>query len=292
MSLFEKLERKISKYAIHNLMYYIVICQVVGLVIQILSPRLLSYLTLDMYSIIRYKQIWRLVTFIIVPGMSTSIEGIGLLFTAVTLYFMYYFGKNLEGVWGAARFNLFYLSGIILNILAALIIYVVPGTEKVARFYSQLFALFGLNYINMSLIMVCCFVFSETVVLFQFIIPIKMKYLGIFYALELVVEMVQMIRGGLLPGGVAIFVALLNFAIFFFATRKRSHFSAKQVRRKIKYKEQMRNANTSGPRHRCYICGRTELDDPNLDFRYCSRCEGNYEYCSEHLFTHEHVKRH
>ena len=37
-------------------------------------------------------------------------------------------------------------------------------------------------------------------------------------------------------------------------------------------------------------CGRTELDHPELEFRYCSKCNGNYEYCQDHLFTHEHVK--
>ena len=42
-------------------------------------------------------------------------------------------------------------------------------------------------------------------------------------------------------------------------------------------------------RHRCAVCGRTELDDPKLEFRYCSRCDGNYEYCMDHLYTHVHV---
>lgn len=30
----------------------------------------------------------------------------------------------------------------------------------------------------------------------------------------------------------------------------------------------------------------------NLDFRFCSKCDGNYEYCSDHLFTHQHVRKH
>ena len=43
--------------------------------------------------------------------------------------------------------------------------------------------------------------------------------------------------------------------------------------------------------HRCAICGRTDVDSPQLEFRYCSKCEGNYEYCADHLFTHQHVKK-
>lgn len=48
--------------------------------------------------------------------------------------------------------------------------------------------------------------------------------------------------------------------------------------------------NPRGAVHRCAICGRTELDDPNLEFRYCSKCEGNYEFCQDHLFLHIHAK--
>ena len=42
------------------------------------------------------------------------------------------------------------------------------------------------------------------------------------------------------------------------------------------------------PRHRCAVCGRTEKDDDTLEFRFCSKCNGSYEYCSDHLYTHEH----
>ena len=45
-----------------------------------------------------------------------------------------------------------------------------------------------------------------------------------------------------------------------------------------------------GARHKCTICGRTELDDEKLEFRFCSKCEGNHEYCQDHLFTHQHIK--
>lgn len=292
MNFLDRFERKFSKYAIRNLMYYIIVCQVVGLVVQTIAPKLLySYLSLDMYSIIHRLQIWRLITFVVVPG-TNNIKGINLLFTAITLYFMYYLGRNLESVWGTVRFNLFYLSGVLLNILAALIIYLLSGNEVAQAFNSDCFGFYGLYYINITLIMVCSFIFGNMEVLFYFVIPLKMKYLGIFYTVTTIVEMVQAISRGNLVKGIAMFVALLNFVLFFFATRRRNAFSGKQIRRKIKYKEQMRNAYTNGPRHRCSVCGRTELDDPNLDFRYCSRCEGNYEYCSEHLFTHEHVKRH
>ena len=43
--------------------------------------------------------------------------------------------------------------------------------------------------------------------------------------------------------------------------------------------------------HKCAVCGRTDKDSPGMEFRYCSKCEGNYEYCMDHLYTHKHVKK-
>ena len=89
-------------------------------------------------------------------------------------------------------------------------------------------------------------------------------------------------------------VALLNVIIFFFATRKVVR-SAAQKRQKREFDRAVREAKVqpqygNGAKHRCHVCGRTELDDDTLEFRYCSKCNGNYEYCQDHLFTHEHVK--
>jgi hypothetical protein len=89
-------------------------------------------------------------------------------------------------------------------------------------------------------------------------------------------------------------VAILNFLIFYFSMRK-TKFSYAQKKRRNAYKksvnEGMREQEKgNGARHRCTVCGRTELDDEKLEFRYCSKCNGNYEYCQDHLFTHEHIK--
>lgn len=87
-------------------------------------------------------------------------------------------------------------------------------------------------------------------------------------------------------------VSILNFVIFFLSSRNMKPYSPKERMRKQQFKQKMRPVNhyAGGARHRCAVCGRTELDDPNLEFRYCSRCNGDYEYCQDHLFTHTHVK--
>ena len=88
----------------------------------------------------------------------------------------------------------------------------------------------------------------------------------------------------------------LNFIIFFLSSRNMKPYTPGQMKRKNDFKRKMRHAErpvnsyANGAKHRCAVCGRTELDDPNLEFRYCSKCNGNYEYCQDHLFTHTHVK--
>ena len=99
-------------------------------------------------------------------------------------------------------------------------------------------------------------------------------------------------------GRVAILMSLLNFLIFFLATRNfKGTYNHQQQKTRHEFQRQMHQAKheqqagghyAQGARHKCAICGRTELDDPNLEFRYCSKCNGNFEYCQDHLFTHQH----
>ena len=121
------------------------------------------------------------------------------------------------------------------------------------------------------------------------VIPIKIKWLAILYA---VMIGIQVLTGGTVTR-VAIIASLFNFFVFYISTRKGRPNIVKQKARKAQYKkkaEQPQKTYENGAHHKCAVCGRTELDDPNLEFRYCSKCNGNYEYCQDHLFTHEHIK--
>ena len=89
---------------------------------------------------------------------------------------------------------------------------------------------------------------------------------------------------------VAIVVSLLNFLLFYISSRNYKRVSPKEIQRKRAYRKASSAISNKPYRHKCTVCGKTELDDPNLEFRYCSKCNGNYEYCNEHLFTHTHVK--
>ena len=141
----------------------------------------------------------------------------------------------------------------------------------------------------MSIFLACASIMPDYQLLLYGIIPIKMKWLAV---LDVVLLAVDAVQGGLIIR-IVIIASLLNFIIFFFCNRNLRGHSPKQAARRKKFQKQIsrsKNQYAGGAKHRCAVCGRTELDDPTLEFRYCSKCNGNYEYCQDHLFTHEHVK--
>ncbi len=161
MNWFSKFERKYSKYAIKNLMVYIIILYAVGFVFEVFAPGVYSaYLSLD-FSKIFAGQVWRIVTFIIQPP-STSI-----IFVFFSLYFYYLIGTVLENIWGSFKFNVYFFSGVLLNIVAALIIYLIFGIS-----FNM-----STHYINLALFMAFAMEQPDMEVLLFFIIPIKIKCL-------------------------------------------------------------------------------------------------------------------
>ena len=122
-------------------------------------------------------------------------------------------------------------------------------------------------------------------VLLMFVIPVKMKWMGI---LDAVLMLYYVIVGGVFTR-FAIIASLLNFVLYFYRLH-RSRISPKQMHRRAQFERKSNAGRAKVTRHKCAVCGRTEEDDPSLEFRFCSKCNGNYEYCQYHLFTHEHVK--
>ena len=184
---------------------------------------------------------------------------------------------DVESFWGTFRFNVYFFMGVIGHVLAALLIYIITGQVYILT----------TDYLNFSLFFAFAATFPEMQFSLFFVLPIKAKYLALFDGLYFVY--------GFLFGGmsqrIAIVMSLLNFIVYLFMSRG-SRLNPKEIRRKQVFHSQMREAQKTAEkigRHRCAVCGRTEEDDPNLVFRYCSKCEGDYEYCQDHLYTHKHV---
>jgi len=292
----DKMERKLGRFAIPNLMLYVSILNVIGYVIWMINPLYyLMYFSLDVRAVL-HGQIWRLVTFMMVPSDTRII------FFVISLYFYIYLGRTLEGIWGAFKFNLYYFTGIIGTILAAFIAYFVTG--------HSLFM--GTVYLNISMFLAFAVVLPDMQVLLMFLIPVKVKWLAYLDALMLLGSFVMAVQKRDYGTCIAIIVAMLNFLIFFFGFMRRN-YSPKQFIRRQKFKRAAgRGYAGQGPsfshssygggqtrrtgqakkitRHQCAVCGRSELDGDDLEFRFCSKCNGNYEYCQDHLFTHTHVR--
>ena len=288
-----RLRRKLEKYAIPNLTLYLIICYGIGYLMQYLVPAGYQYLMLDPFLVLK-GQVWRLVTWILIPPDSSNI-----FFVLITLYLYYSLGGLLERIWGTYKYNVYLFSGLLFTILGAFVLCgysVLMGAQP--TMYTGLYLLnngstvyfgqFSTYYINMSIFLACAASIPDVQVLLMFLFPIKVKWLGIVYGIILLVNCIQ---GGIATWIVVIF-SLLNFLVFFLRSKGKMHLSVGQIKRQQEFHQKMRAAGqTKGiTRHKCAVCGRTELDGDDLEFRFCSKCNGNYEYCQYHLFTHEHVK--
>ena len=189
------MERKFGKFAIPNLMKYILAIYVVGWLLRIATPGVYeTYFMLDASQILR-GQVWRIFTFLLQAPSDNP------LFLLIALYFYYMIGSVLERSWGSFRFNVYYFTGVIGTVLAAIIIYLITGHV----YYLDT------TYINASLFLAFAFEYPDMQVLLMFIIPIKMKWLAYIdmalYAYSLYV--------GNWGTRIAIIVSLLNFILFF-----------------------------------------------------------------------------
>ena len=244
------------------------------------SGLLYSFFRFDRGAIL-HGQIWRLITYIIVPTDSN------VFFLAISLYFYYYIGRMIESYWGTFRFNLFYFTGVVITDLAAILLGVNASIAS----------------LNLSLLLAFATMFPENRVLLFYIIPIKMKYLAWFYFALTIYELVAYP----FPYNLFSVFALLNYFLFFGSDilhvlpdfqQPRGHkkvsfggFTQKKQKPNPNWAKDYRSKSGEQPyRHKCTVCGRTDTTHPDLEFRYCSRCNGYYCYCIDHINDHAHIQ--
>lgn len=261
---------KHPKLGIPHLMNYIVIGTVFVYLLDLFSQHYLYPLLLFSPELILHGQVWRLITFIFIPLNSN------LFFLAISLYFYWMIGSTLEREWGSVKFTLFYFMGVLLNALLGF----VTGYAT-------------MDYVNLSMFFAFATLYPETRFLVFFIIPVKVKWLAwIDAALFAGSILLYLIRGQFLLALIPV-VAILNYFLFF-----AGDFSAlfRRVRYKaspqtINFKKAQKKAReTKGYLHKCAVCGITDADDPNMEFRYCSKCNGYYCYCMNHINNHVHIE--
>lgn len=268
MSLLDKLDRKLGRFAIPNVTLYLIIGQVF-----VFLSALLGLLDLRQFvlvpALVKGGEPWRLLTFLFYPPPVNPRSMLSLAFLPFAWWIFYLMGTALEHYWGALRYNLFLLTGVVLTIAAAFLSPLSPVTN---------------TFIAGSVFLAFAWLNPDFELALFFILPVKIKWLAL---------VTWLLYGyGLVTGTWStrwqILASVGNFLLFFGreivdTMRYRRRTRAVEVRRRTEEK------TGPQPRHRCHVCGKTDLSNPEMDFRYCSKCAGDQCYCPEHIFNHEHV---
>lgn len=259
MTFIDRLERHLGRFAIPGLIRYVAALTGLVYLLGYAFPGYLSYLVLSPGKVMQ-GEVWRLFTWILVPGQSYG--SLGPIWMAIALMFLWFMGDVVEGAWSTFKLNLFYFTGFIACTIASMIL---PGAES---------GLGANSFLNLSLILAVGTLVPNLQVMLFFVIPIKMKWLAWF----------SLVMYGLVFLGAppviraAIAISVANYLLFFGPAflQNRLHAQKNAVRR-AKFVEASTPDETL---HRCETCGRTEITNPHLDFRV--RADG-HEYCVEHL---------
>lgn len=260
---------------------------ILGLIDQ--SDTLYNWLCFDR-DLILHGQVWRLFSYALTYGYGSYNP----LLIAIGLLCYYSLGRAMENLWGTLRFNLFYLTGIVLQDLFCMCL---GGWADV-------------SYLNMSLFLAYATLYPDSHFLLFFIIPIKAWIFAVIDLVMVVFNVVQLSILGLFPYSLYPLVALLNYFLFFgkdvvnvfplsWRVNARRLFRKKPSKKAKSGTIPFPNAGsyqatTAKPEapytHKCTVCGRTDVTNPELEFRYCSRCSGYHCYCSEHISNHAHIE--
>ena len=267
-------------FGVPNLMKYIVIGNVMVYFLDLFSRGYASWMLSFSSPLILQGQVWRVLSFVFVPVATGGATPLGrALFFAMTTLFYYYIGNALERQWGTTRFTVFYGLGVLLNIIMG---FVMGGTS--------------MYYINMSMFFAFATLYPEMQVLLFGILPLKVKWLAwldaAMFAFDIFFSISRQWITAVLP-----LVALLNYFIFFWddlmtvvrRTSQRAAYRANPQTINFK-KAQKQVQERRGYLHKCAVCGITDADDPDMEFRYCSKCNGYYCYCMKHINDHVHVE--
>lgn len=268
------------KFGIPNLMLYIAVGNVAVYLIDLFSMGGLSLASILSFSrsAILHGQIWRLVSFVFLSesGDLLFFRGTGIFFVLISAYFYWWIGSLLEREWGTTKFTVFYLGGVVLNIL-----------------YGMLTGYASMSYVNLSMFFAFATLYPNMEILLFMILPVRVKWIAWLDGALFVWAVLSNLIMGYWAGALLPVVAILNYLIFFwpdfrylFAKTKR-RTSAQTINFKRAQKE-LRERR--GYLHKCAVCGVTDQDDPGMEFRYCSKCNGYYCYCANHINNHTHVQ--
>lgn len=261
MNILNKLERKYGKYGIENLIVGIVLINIFVYILTTYVGQDISELLIFNREKILKGEVWRLVTFIFASEKTNFISfGLG-------CYFTYMSGMYLELEWGKFRFTFYYLVGIITTLVMGFITgYEING-----------------YYINLSLFLAFAKLFPNYQLLLMYLIPVKVKYIAF---VNWIIILLNIIGSSSYMEVLVKIIPLINYFIFFGKSKAEDiRFETKHGFRKREFKRKVKSANF---KQQCEVCKITDLDDKDMEFRYCSKCSEPKCYCRDHIKNHEH----
>ena len=282
---FERFCYQHREKGIQNLMLYITIGSAIVYMMSLIdnSNILYNILCFDRELILQ-GQIWRLFTYVFTYSASN------ILIMLISLFCYFSLGRAMEMVWGTCRFNLFYFTGVIMMDIFCMVF----GGFRADPYY-----------LNMSLFLGYATLYPDAGFLLFYIIPVKAWIFALFDLVMTLLEVFQLTAAGLFPYNLYPLIAIANYFLFF--GKDVVNVIPLSWRRKLRRKANATHAPKTGtipfpgkvqsaPKqkesytHKCTVCGRTDVTNPELEFRYCSRCNGYHCYCEDHISNHTHIQ--
>lgn len=296
---FERFCYRHRNKGISNLMLYITIGSAIVYLLSMVTTNnvLYTWLCFDKAAILR-GQVWRLLSYVFTysPGNNPFLILIG-------LYFFYHLSSHMESVMGTFKFNLFYFSGVLLMDVFAMIFCPTSGIIIVGNKYylaAGLYAEMAL-YLHLSITLMFSVTNPDAQFLVFFIIPVKAWFIAMIDLVLISISIYQL--SAFFPHNLFPLVGLLNFLLFagkdvvnlfpfLRGIRRRSPAQKQKATGSVPFPGQKSDApqKSASYTHRCVICGRTDTSNPELEFRYCSRCKGYFCYCQDHINSHTHIE--
>ena len=298
----KNLRRNIARFfhrnsgrGIPNLMMWVAIGNAIIYMLSTVDPSNTLYrlLVFDRHAIL-HGQVWRLFSYVFTYLLDS--QGMNMLLGIISLLCYHFIGKTLEQYWGTLRFNCYYLMGILLSDVIGLLVGITATTY----------------YLNLSLFLALATIIPDTRFFVFYVIPVKAQFLAWFYLFLTVWDVVAALVYAFYVGpnlpliiyALYPLISLLNYILFFGkdilnimpdfiryrTTKTQREFRAKQQPDPNWSRNYQSSSGEKPYRHKCTVCGRTDVSNPELDFRYCSKCSGYHCYCMDHINNHAHIQ--
>ena len=263
MTLLDRLEKRLGQWAVPHLMLLLIGGQVIAYIMTLQQPELAEKLSLVPMRVQQQGEVWRLFSFLFLPPATN------LVLAFFFWYMLFLMGQTLESVWGVFRFNLFLLIGWLATLAAAWITPQLPAENR---------------FLQLSIFLAFAYLYPNFQLMLFFLLPVRIYWLALLSWLGILATLVW----GDWPMRWAALASVANFLLFF----GRDLIGKAAWGRRWMTWQTKQYAEKGSPFHRCVVCGITDKTNPEMTFRYCSKCQGAQGYCEAHIRNHEHITAH